>query len=121
PVDERRPLLWKEVYLHSFAGSDAAGAVIQVLLGLAAGLTLLLWLVAATNPKSIAEVAEFSAAVVKVGTLVLGGLLGLGAMMHAVNSVTREREKDTLDGLLTLPVARDAVLEAKWLGGLVSL
>src|SRR5204862_707432 len=44
-----------------------------------------------------------------------------GALLHTSNSVTRERERDTLDGLLTLPVERHEILEAKWLGGPASL
>ncbi len=122
PVDERRPLLWKEVYLHSLAGSaTAARPVVAVLLALAAGLAVLLWLIAALDPARHKEVAEFSTGLVQVGTVVLGGVLALGAIVHTANSVTREREKDTLDGLLTLPRSREAVLEAKWLGGPVSL
>jgi ABC-type transport system involved in multi-copper enzyme maturation permease subunit len=48
-------------------------------------------------------------------------LLCLWAIAHSVNSVSREWERDTLDGLLTLPVTRESVLAAKWLGGIVSL
>jgi ABC-type transport system involved in multi-copper enzyme maturation permease subunit len=122
PVDDRRPLLWKEVHLHSLAGS-ARGAqpVIGAMLILAAGLAVFLWLVMTIIPKSGGEVAAFSTGLVKVGTVLLGGVLGLGAIVHAANSVTRERERDTLDALLTLPLTRAAVLEAKWLGGPVSL
>ena len=63
------------------------------------------------------NLAATSNVFVRIGTQLLGGMLGLGALLHAANSVTRERERDTLDGLLTLPVERAAVLEAKWLGG----
>jgi ABC-type transport system involved in multi-copper enzyme maturation permease subunit len=122
PIDERRPLLWKEVHLHSLVGSAPGGLpVVSEVLILAAALAILLWLIIAAHPGSGQDVAEFSTGLVKVGTVILGGLLGLGAIAHAVNSITREREKDTLDSLLTLPVTRDEVLSAKWLGGLVSL
>jgi ABC-type transport system involved in multi-copper enzyme maturation permease subunit len=87
----------------------------------AAALAVILWLSVAADPGSGPKVAEFSSGLVKVATVILGGLLGLGTMLHAVNAVTREREKDTLDGLLVLPVTRGDVLSAKWFGGLVSL
>jgi ABC-type transport system involved in multi-copper enzyme maturation permease subunit len=91
------------------------------LLIVAVALASLLWVIVAVDPTSGGNIAEFSTSLVKVGTVVLGGLLCLGAIAHSVNSVSRELEKDTLDGLLTLPLGRSAVLEAKWLGGIVSL
>jgi ABC-type transport system involved in multi-copper enzyme maturation permease subunit len=122
PVDERRPLLWKEIYLHSLVGSAAGGPkVVCLVLLLASALAGLSWVVVATNPESGGDVAGFGTAVVKVGTVILGGLLALGAMIHAVNGITREWERETLDALLTLPFIRDTVLAAKWLGGLASL
>ncbi len=122
PIDELRPLLWKEVHLHSFTpattgGRTAAGIVLPV----AAAFAIFSWLSAAIDPGSGPNMDEFSNGLVKIGTVALAGLLGLGTIAHAVNSVTREREKDTLDSLLTLPVSRDEVLSAKWSGGLVSL
>ena len=122
PVDERRPLMWKEVHLHSFtaalAGSWRAAGMILILTLAPA---MLLWVAVVSHPGSGPDVAAFSTGLVKVGTTVLGGLLGLAAIVHSVNAVTRERERDTLDSLLSLPVDRDEILAAKWLGGLVSL
>jgi ABC-type transport system involved in multi-copper enzyme maturation permease subunit len=115
PVDERRPLLWKEVYLHSITGSATVGSMIVILAMLA-----VLLLVFASASVGYVGVA-ISGGLVKGGTVILGSLLGIGVLAHAVSSVTREWEKDTLDGLLTLPMHRDRILEAKWLGGLVSL
>jgi ABC-type transport system involved in multi-copper enzyme maturation permease subunit len=40
--------------------------------------------------------------------------------MSAAASVCRERERGTLDGLLTLPVSRSAVAGAKWLGAILN-
>jgi ABC-type transport system involved in multi-copper enzyme maturation permease subunit len=39
---------------------------------------------------------------------------------ESATSVCRERERKTLDGLLTLPVSRAAVLGAKWLGAILA-
>jgi ABC-type transport system involved in multi-copper enzyme maturation permease subunit len=95
--------------------------VVGLVLVMASALAGLSWVVVATNPESGGDVAPFGTAVVKVGTAILGGLLALGAMIHAVNGITREWERETLDALLTLPFIRDTVLAAKWLGGLASL
>jgi ABC-type transport system involved in multi-copper enzyme maturation permease subunit len=123
PMDERRPLLWKEIYLHSIAGTAPGGptAVVALVVVLAVLLAGIMWLALAVSPDSFPAVADFSNGLVKAGTIVLGGLLGLGSIAHTVNGVSKEVERDTLDGLLTLPTDRDRVLEAKWLGGLASL
>jgi ABC-type transport system involved in multi-copper enzyme maturation permease subunit len=122
PVDERRPFLWKEIYLHSIAGAAPGGpTAMAVLLMLAASFAGFLWVVLAVNPAAAGDVTSFGNGAVKVATLLLGGLIGLGSIVHTVNSVSKEVEKDTLDGLLTLPIGRAALLSAKWLGGLASL
>jgi ABC-type transport system involved in multi-copper enzyme maturation permease subunit len=122
PIDDHRPLLWKEIYLHSLVGSAPGGPMAAgALLIVAAVPAGLFWLAVAIGLDSDGDLIGFSTGLVKVGTVIFGGLLGLGAIVHTVNAVTREREKDTLDGLLTLPVTRDEVLAAKWAGGLVSL
>jgi ABC-type transport system involved in multi-copper enzyme maturation permease subunit len=51
-----------------------------------------------------------------VGTPLAGSLLAMTGF-YAAGAVTRERERQTLDGLLTLPDGRTAVLAAKWRGG----
>jgi ABC-type transport system involved in multi-copper enzyme maturation permease subunit len=115
--------LWKEIYLHSIAGAAPGGptAVVGLVVVVAILLAGIMWLALAVSPESFPAVADFSNGLVKAGTIVLGGLLGLGSIAHTVNSVSKEVERDTLDGLLTLPTYRDTVLEAKWFGGLASL
>lgn len=124
PIDEDRPLLWKEVCLHSFTRGrlgPATPGLIGALVVAALCLALLL-LAAVTNPRSgRADVASIGQVVVRVVTIPVGCILGLAAILHAVNGIVRERERDTLDGLLVLPVDRVAILEAKWLGGLYDL
>jgi ABC-type transport system involved in multi-copper enzyme maturation permease subunit len=43
----------------------------------------------------------------------------VGTAFRATGSVGRERETGTLDGLLTMPCGREAVLGAKWLGAVL--
>jgi ABC-type transport system involved in multi-copper enzyme maturation permease subunit len=120
PVDDERPLLWKEVCVHSISGLVADNGLVVALLASFGGLAALSLFFVALDSRLEAHTA-LSSGLVKFGTVILGSLLGLGALAHAVNSVARESEKDTLDGLLALPLHRDRILEAKWLGGLLSL
>jgi ABC-type transport system involved in multi-copper enzyme maturation permease subunit len=48
-------------------------------------------------------------------------LLLLGVAIRGATSITGERERDTLDGLLTSPLYSHDILFAKWLGSLLSV
>jgi ABC-type transport system involved in multi-copper enzyme maturation permease subunit len=94
PIDGD-PLLWKEEH---FGGGmpvrkflAAAGCFVIVGLGWA--------------------LAPLLAVVLYVSLLI-------GVTIAAAGSISRERERQTLDGLLVLPGGREAVLWAKWLGSI---
>lgn len=55
-----------------------------------------------------------------VGTLV-ACLTLLGVAVRAASSVSGERDRQTLDGLLTSPLTVSSILYAKWLGSIVSV
>jgi ABC-type transport system involved in multi-copper enzyme maturation permease subunit len=55
-------------------------------------------------------------AALQVGTTLLLTAACVVAGFRAAGCVSRERDRRTLDGLLTLPLTRAAVLRAKWLG-----
>jgi hypothetical protein len=55
-----------------------------------------------------------------VGTILTAGMLVLVAF-YTAGSVSRERERQTLDGLRTLPDDSRDLLRAKWLGGFLSV
>jgi ABC-type transport system involved in multi-copper enzyme maturation permease subunit len=57
---------------------------------------------------------------VRVMTVILGLLFLLGVAVRAAGSVGGERDRDTLDGLLTTPLSGAAILAAKWVGALLS-
>jgi hypothetical protein len=57
------------------------------------------------------------------GRLVVTGgacLALLGVAVHAAGSISGERERHTLDSLLTTPLTRGGMLFAKWLGSILS-
>jgi len=51
--------------------------------------------------------------------VVVGSLTILAVAVRASNSITSERDKQTLDTLLTTPLDSTAILHAKWLGSLL--
>src|SRR5439155_6335775 len=55
-----------------------------------------------------------------VGTTV-ACLMLLGVAARAAGSVSGERDRQTLDGLLTSPLEVRAILGAKWLGNVLSM
>src|SRR5688500_2057016 len=55
-----------------------------------------------------------------VGTLV-ACLTLLGVAVRAASSVSGERDRQTLDSLLTTPLDGNAILWAKWLGSVLSV
>jgi ABC-type transport system involved in multi-copper enzyme maturation permease subunit len=76
-----------------------------------------------TEPTSAAGVNAVLTHLVTPLLRVTGLLLALAwcaaTAFRAATSLSREREQGTLDGLLTLPVSRRALLGAKWLGSVL--
>jgi ABC-type transport system involved in multi-copper enzyme maturation permease subunit len=124
PVDDR-PLLWKEMYVggislaglsprewwHSVGRRTLAALAWGAAL-LAVGRILAPWLVLPLTESFL----KWTLCVLLV--LLLTGWCA-AAGFRASTCITRESERRTLYGLLTLPVERSAVLVAKWLGALL--
>jgi ABC-type transport system involved in multi-copper enzyme maturation permease subunit len=113
------PLVWKERYFSgrlSWAeGGAVAGCGIAALsvVGFILGMTLFFSALHEVNRgRWIGEAVNPVARLFLTGAVVLTGL-ALGA--RAAGAVARERQKRTLDGLLTLPVERAELLRAKWI------
>ncbi len=117
------PFLWKERHftgrlavLESGALSGCGFAALSIV-GFVLGMMLFFsalyevnrgqWIGTAVNPP---------ARLIVIGATMLLGL-GLGA--RTAGAVARERQQQTLDGLLSLPVNRSELLRAKWLAPLV--
>jgi ABC-type transport system involved in multi-copper enzyme maturation permease subunit len=121
PIDDRRPLLWKELC------QPAADRRIRQSRNVLA-LALLAPMVLMCTPASmflfeplirVSDLVDVARATLGILIVLLSGLLSLVVLQHSATSVTREREKSTLAGLFTLPVERAEILEAKWLAGFV--
>jgi len=126
-VYENWPLLWKETCQYASAWrweavrqALLAAVIVPIVLAIVLYLLLIPTAPARTGiGTAVNMLGEFGRVIVSVLTVMLAILMGLIVLRHAASSVTREREKDTLSGLLTLPIERERILEAKWLGGFV--
>ena len=117
------PLLWKEVY-HGRTGGDAVAivCVLGVML-----LPVLILILPVTGIISSFQgrltyytfVRDFLNPVIRVACLCLGGFWVTSVAFLAGRSITQEREKQTLEALLTLPMERERILGAKWLGSIL--
>jgi ABC-type transport system involved in multi-copper enzyme maturation permease subunit len=113
-------VLWKELHVEphwSWEKAHPLTALLFLFVAVCVGsLGLTLVLVALTDQTGPGPLNLW---VRWVGTIV-GGLLVFATGFYAAGTVSRERERQTLDSLLTLPDGRTAVLAAKWRGGFLS-
>jgi ABC-type transport system involved in multi-copper enzyme maturation permease subunit len=116
------PLLWKERYFGTGGVADEtlrtasyALVVLQPLVILAPA-----WPALFDPAQASRWPDEVRPMVTTLGMLMLA-VTGLGLTTAAATGLSAERERHTLDALLTLPGGRWDVLRAKWLGSLLRL
>jgi ABC-type transport system involved in multi-copper enzyme maturation permease subunit len=116
-----RPMLWKEVFLETGLSGSRAGRVILVLIALASFWPIVRALAETRGPYSHMELSAFVNRWVRsVGTIV-AGLTLLGVGVRAAVTISGERDKQTLDSLLTSPLRGKTILWAKWLGSILGV
>lgn len=120
PIDDADPFLWKETYVSGhrrdadddslrglmIAGGITVGAIVGIVLFIAA----LIALVSGFDREALGAVR---------GMLTIGGAIGTFAYLLVVGSgacggICRERQKMTLESLLTIPCDRRLILWPKW-------
>ncbi len=69
--------------------------------------------------KTVPELARGLNVVLRLGEIMLLTMACVAIGFRTAASVVRERARGTLEGLLTLPMSRETVLRAKWLGGVL--
>jgi ABC-type transport system involved in multi-copper enzyme maturation permease subunit len=123
PVGDR-PLLWKEMYQGGPAtvGPPPRRLLKELAVPWLASLFLAaLWALAirAAVLGRARGLNDAFTALCSAAGVALAAVWCAGAAFRAAGSISRERERGTLDGLLTLPLERAAVLRAKWLGSIL--
>jgi ABC-type transport system involved in multi-copper enzyme maturation permease subunit len=124
PAVRGRPMLWKEIVLESDLGFNRLGRIVVALIILASFLPAL-WIIwpflVGDSPQPWVRVEEaVNQWVRSVGTIV-ASLVLLGIGIRAAGAVSGERERQTLDSLLTSSLMTKEILFAKWLGSIMSV
>jgi ABC-type transport system involved in multi-copper enzyme maturation permease subunit len=118
-----RPMVWKEVWADPGWGLRWPGRLL--LAGLVLASFAPLWFIAEEavrhpwHPWHLVE-EELNVWVRAVGTLV-ACLALLAVAVRAAGSICGERDRDTLDSLLTTPLTGEEILFGKWLGSITGV
>jgi len=119
PVGDR-PLLWKELYVAQERSAPALRGLLLVagtIAGVIVGLQCLAVVLSAVERGT--PVGVVLNPIVRAVGAALACIILLSIVLQAVGSVVREREQQTLDSLLVLPIERIDILWAKWLGSIL--
>lgn len=114
-------LLWKEMYVEKYFGSidwRLRPRDLWLAVGLLPLLAFVGWLMNRASDETAGEIMQ---PLIRVLSLLMGGLALLLIGLSAASRISREREMRTLDPLFTLPVGVGDILFAKWLGSLLSV
>jgi ABC-type transport system involved in multi-copper enzyme maturation permease subunit len=121
----RKPMLWKELHLEARLGFNRLGRFVIILIALASFLPAL-WIGYEELPHILQGGGWDSLEravnqwVRTVGTIV-ASLILLGVGLRAAGAISGERERQTLDSLLTSPLVSQEIVMAKWWGSLWSV
>jgi ABC-type transport system involved in multi-copper enzyme maturation permease subunit len=125
PRIARRPMVWKEVFVEPGFRLSRIGRVVLGIFVLVSFVPAI-WLLGTgvkwvgTGPYWTALDRALSPWIRATGTI-LGCLMLVAVAARASTSISGERDRETLDGLLTSPLQSHDILFAKWLGSLLSV
>jgi ABC-type transport system involved in multi-copper enzyme maturation permease subunit len=115
-------ILWKELYAEPLIRVGPGGQTIGMIFGimglLLAAYVLLLGLAAAASSGNL---SGFCNALARYAGTGVACLMLLGIALRAAGTITTERDRQTLDGLLTCPWENRTILLGKWLGSILSV
>jgi ABC-type transport system involved in multi-copper enzyme maturation permease subunit len=109
-------MLWKELFVERSLYVNLIGRIVFCLLLAVAVATF--WY-SLDSPRAMTS--DVIASWVQVVGMLGACMLLLSVAGRASTSISHERDKETIDGLLTTPVNTDSILFAKWLGAVLSI
>jgi ABC-type transport system involved in multi-copper enzyme maturation permease subunit len=119
-----QPMLWKEIFAEPGVRFNVFSRVFMVLLVAASfvpvGLILYFY-VTERGPRSWFDLAGAMNVWVRIAGAAVACLLLLAVASRAASSISNERDRQTLDGLLASPLASNNIIFAKWLGNILSI
>jgi ABC-type transport system involved in multi-copper enzyme maturation permease subunit len=116
PVDEKRPLYWKEAHVGRTAETSMMFDVLWMCFGTLVFISGVIVLGYVHDDGFYHPYAATVTQIFRAYTILPSIILLLTVGYRLAGSITREREWRTLDSLLVLPGNRVAILRAKWLG-----
>jgi ABC-type transport system involved in multi-copper enzyme maturation permease subunit len=122
PSVSSRPMLWKELYTEPlFRLGQAAQIIITtgVTVGLIFCVFVLVCVVALGQMLNNLESA-MNTTVHIMGTS-LAMLMVLGVAVRGAGAISGERDRQTLDTLLTTPISNDSIIASKWWGSVLGV
>jgi ABC-type transport system involved in multi-copper enzyme maturation permease subunit len=125
PVGDR-PLLWKELYqgggdtlARDFEhGVRTAWPSMLLMLFVVQGMIWAVTYVTYIGEPGFDPIAIFGF-FMRLAAVVTAAIWCVGTAFRSADTVSRERERHTLDGLFTLPASQKDLLRAKWLGSVL--
>lgn len=125
PSVRGRPMLWKEINLESGLGFNWLGRIVLACIFLASFLPAIYiasdYLLDGPFRQPWIRVEEAVNQWVRTVGTIVASLVLLGIGIRAAGAVSGERDKQTLDSLLTSPLRTKEILFAKWLGSILSV
>jgi ABC-type transport system involved in multi-copper enzyme maturation permease subunit len=122
-VSEGRPMLWKELFIDAGVHRGPFGMLLTGVLAALAlwpAVHLVYWFGSPWPEGMDSRFTDLMNLWVRGLSMVLGVLMLLQVAVHAAGSISGERERQTLDGLLATPLSNRTILLAKWLGSMSS-
>jgi ABC-type transport system involved in multi-copper enzyme maturation permease subunit len=126
PIGEQ-PMVWKEVFAEPGLRLHWLGRIVVLFLVVSSFVPVVFILKEYYDPRVGwgRSPAEFLAVGMNIWGRTVGAmvatLLLFGVAVRAAGSITGERDRQTLDSLLTSPLDSNAILYGKWLGALTSV
>jgi ABC-type transport system involved in multi-copper enzyme maturation permease subunit len=117
-VSSRRPMLWKEPLIRL---GEAAQIIITtaVAMGLIfAGFILICVVVVGLT---VGHLEESMNSTVRLMGTILASFMILGTAMRAAGAISGERDRQTMDSLLTTPIENRSIVWSKWWGSVLGV
>jgi ABC-type transport system involved in multi-copper enzyme maturation permease subunit len=122
PRVSARPMMWKELHAEPLIRLGEAAQIIittGVILGLLFGAFVLLSVVVVGL--TLGNMPESMNMTVRLMGTALASLMVLGTAVRAAGAISGERDRQTMDTLLTTPLENEDIVRAKWWGGVLGV
>ncbi len=121
-IGDTAPMMWKELHGEfGIAIPPLLWAMLVIAGSSALGLMVLTFFCGVAMIRSGKEVSEFANIWMRICCGAMATVILLGIALRAAGTFTREKERQTLDSLLTTPLRDEEILLAKWMGCLWSV